>query len=166
MESYKKEYQQLVAGIGDALTSSDIEKLAYFRKEKLSSRRSLARADTPWTGLGILRALEEVGEFNCGHPQGLAGAVAEVKREDQKQVVEQFVGKSIKQTSSPFLTIQLPAIAAHKDVLSRGVRRETRLGVTQSTAAELDGPYPPRHMVKAKVCSAQPFCLPSLPLPP
>lgn len=93
MESYKKAYLQLVASVGDSLKSTDIEKLAYFRKESLSSCRTLAQADTPWTGLGILRALEEIGDFNYVRLEGLANAMSEVKREDQKKVVDEFVGK-------------------------------------------------------------------------
>ena len=92
MEKYKKAYQQLVADVGDALRTADVEKLDYFYKKSL--RRPLAQADTPWsTGLGLLRALEEAGLFSYSRPEGLARAMTEIKREDQMKVVDDFVGK-------------------------------------------------------------------------
>ena len=90
----KKAYQQMIADIGDSLRTGDIDRLDYFNKELLQSRRSLALADTtPWTGLGVLRALEEAGLFSPRHLEPLATALCDVKREDLKGAVEEFIGK-------------------------------------------------------------------------
>lgn len=94
MDDYKKAYQQTVADIGDSLRATDIEKLDYFYKKELQSRRSYAHADKSWkTGLALLRGLEEGGVFSHSNPAGLASAMGEVKREDLKKMVEEFVGE-------------------------------------------------------------------------
>lgn len=91
MEYYKKSYKQLVAYVGVSLKTADIDQLDYFHKDSLI--RARAHADTPWTGLRLLRALEEAGVFSDGSPEGLASAMGEVKREDLKKTVEDFVRK-------------------------------------------------------------------------
>ena len=93
MDDYTKSYQQLVADIADALRPTDVEKLDWFYKKSLSNRRPPAQADAPWTPLSVLRALEEAGVFSSEHPEGLAAAMLEVKREDQEKAVKGFVGE-------------------------------------------------------------------------
>ena len=92
-DSYTKSYHQLVADVADVLRPMDVGKLEWFYNKSLSNRRSLMQADTPWTSISVLRALEEARVFSREHPQGLADAMLEIKREDQKEAVEDFVGE-------------------------------------------------------------------------
>jgi hypothetical protein len=118
-----------VADIGDSLRATDVERLDYFYKTQLKSRRSYAHADKPWkTGLALLRGLEEGGVFSHSNPAGLASAMSEVKREDLKKQVEEFV-------------------ETHDDWITRGRKGKSLLpGLpgTTTTEQERDGPYYPQ----------------------
>ena len=95
MDDYERSYKQLVAGVGASLKKADLETLDYFYREPLS--RARGRADEEWTGLGLLRTLEEAGEFSARRPEGLARVMSEVPREDQRAIVEKFICKRSKQ---------------------------------------------------------------------
>ena len=91
MDDYERSYKQLVASVGASLKKADLETLDYFYREPLS--RARGRADEAWTGLGLLRTLEEAGVFSARRPEGLAGVMSEVPREDQRAIVEKFICK-------------------------------------------------------------------------
>ena len=139
-----KSYQQLVANVADALRPADVEKLDWFYKESLSNRRSLTQADTPWTALSVLRALEEADVFSHERPDSLATVMQEVKREDQQKAVKNFVGELI-HLLRDVKVVHISAVFAekHQETLS-SIRKTVPRGLKD----EKDGPFPPRVWAK------------------